>query len=142
MTITSRAVPALAIVLSASLGARSLTRGQRGGSRIHEIHMEMSGNSYRFAPAAMAVTRGDTVLFVVTSGEPHDVAFDTSTMTATMKRTLNGKIHDPIAPFAGPLLVHRGDRFVMDTRDLPLGEYPFYCLPHFVLQMKGVVTIK
>ena len=90
----------------------------------------------------LSVARGDTVVFVVALGEPHDVAFDTSAMSATAKQKLNAKIHEPIAPFAGPLLVHRGDRFVMDTGDLPPGEYPFYCLPHLALQMKGVVTIK
>lgn len=129
-------------------GAVALPRAPAGVSgtgasaRVHEVRMVEADGHYRFVPATLTVPRGDTVVFTVVSGAPHNVAFDTTALAAAAKRALRPLVRDPIAPFAGALLTKQGDRVVLPTASLPPGEYPFFCLPHAALAMKGVLTVR
>jgi plastocyanin len=52
------------------------------------------------------------------------------------------RVHDQIAPLAGPLLVKPGERYGVSFDGIAPGRYAFYCLPHQALQMKGWVVVK
>lgn len=95
-----------------------------------------------FEPAELRVDAGDTVVFVVASGEPHNVAFDTTSLSAAQKHALRPALHDEMLPFAGPLLVHSGDRYTLNTAGLPAGTYPFYCMTHVALHMRGTLVVR
>lgn len=124
-----------------SVGRASLAHGA-APSHVHEVRMVEVGGHYRFVPATLSVPRGDTVVFRVVSGAPHNVSFDTTSLAAPARRALAPLVRDPIAPFAGALLVKAGERFVLPTASLPAGAYPFFCLPHASLEMNGVLSVQ
>jgi plastocyanin len=104
----------------------------------------MAGDAkgFRFEPEHLEITSGDTVIFEAVSGQPHDVAFDTTGLASSDVRRLSMRLHDQIAPLAGPLLVKPGERYVVAFDGITPGRYPFYCLPHRAVQMKGEVIVR
>ena len=97
---------------------------------------------FRFEPEHLEISSGDTVIFEAVSGPPHDVAFDTTGLASTDVRRLSIHLHDQIAPLAGPLLVKPGERYAVAFDGITPGRYPFYCLPHQAVQMKGEVIVR
>lgn len=110
--------------------------------RSHVVRMIGDATSVRFEPAIVDIATGDTVVFEVASGQPHNVAFDTTAMPVAVARQLSARMHDQIAPFAGPLLVRPGERYAVVFDGAPPGRYPFFCLPHQALHMKGEVIVR
>ena len=108
----------------------------------HTVRMVGDANGFRFEPAHLEIASGDTVIFQVASGQPHDVAFDTVGLAPATVRQLSMHVHHQIAPFAGPLLVKPGERYVVAFDGIVPGRYPFYCLPHQAVQMKGEVIVR
>jgi plastocyanin len=82
---------------------------------------------FRFDPQRLEIAIGDTLVFEVASGQPHDVAFDTAAIAPVTARQLSSRLHDQIAPLAGPLLVKPGERYVVVFDGIPPGRYAFYC---------------
>lgn len=96
----------------------------------------------RFEPAEVRIAPGDTVVFVVVSGQPHNVAFDTTGLAQPVRDRLRTAVHDPIVPMAGPLLLKTGDRYAVSFAGIPAGRYPFFCMPHVALHMQGTVVVQ
>jgi plastocyanin len=109
--------------------------------RTHVVRMIGDAKSFRFDPARVEIASGDTVVFEVVSGQPHDVAFDT-TITPEAARRLSLAMRDQLAPLAGPLLVKPGDHYAVSFDGIGAGRYPFYCLPHQALRMTGEVVVQ
>lgn len=111
-------------------------------ARSHVIRMTGDATSPRFEPSTVQISAGDTVVFEVVSGQPHNVAFDTTAMAPAIARQLSARMHDQIAPFAGPLLVKPGERYAVAFDGAQPGRYPFFCLPHQALHMMGEVIVR
>ena len=136
-----------AATLAAILGCivtPGLVRAPTGSEVEHEHVVRMVGDAkgFRFEPQRIDIATGDTLIFEVASGQPHDVAFDTTAMAPATARELSSRLRDQIAPLAGPLLVKPGERYVVAFDGIAPGRYAFYCLPHQALQMKGEVVIR
>ena len=110
-------------------------------SRTHEVRM-VSSSAPRFEPAEIHIAAGDTVVFVLVSGAPHNVAFETTALSPVATRRLRAAVHDTILPFAGPLLMKDNERYAVSFAGMPTGRYPFYCMPHMGLQMRGTVVVE
>jgi plastocyanin len=108
----------------------------------HVVRMVGDATSFRFEPSTLEIASGDTVVFEVVSGQPHDVAFDTTAIAPAVVRQLSVRLRDQIAPLAGPLLVQPGERYAVAFDGIGAGRYPFYCLPHQALRMKGEVVVR
>ncbi len=108
----------------------------------HEVRMLGPADHPRFEPAEVTVASGDTVVFVVVSGEPHNVSFDTTGLAAPARDRLRAAIHDPMLPMASPLLLKAGDRYAVSFAGFPAGRYPFFCMPHVALHMQGAVVVR
>ena len=126
-----------------------LVSGAAGGrasapyaARSHVVRMIGDATNVRFEPATVEISAGDTVVFEVVSGQPHNVAFDTTAMAPAVARQLSARMHDQIAPFAGPLLVKPGERYAVAFDGAQPGRYPFFCLPHQALHMMGEVVVR
>jgi plastocyanin len=139
--IASRAATAGAVLGCLSPGLLRAAAGA-AATQVHVIRMVGDANGFRFEPDHLDIASGDTLVFEVGSGQPHDVAFDTTRLAPVAVRQLSMRMHDQIAPLAGPLLVKPGERYVVGFDGIAPGRYPFYCLPHQALQMKGWVIVK
>ena len=110
--------------------------------RVHIVEMRAVDGAYRFEPAEVTIDRDDSVEFVVVSGQPHNVAFDTTGLTAPAIDRLRRNMSNQIAPLAGPLLTGEHEHYLVSFSGLPAGRYPFYCQPHLALGMRGAVTVR
>ena len=104
--------------------------------------MSGSTNGARFEPAEVEIAPGDTVVFVLASGGPHNVAFDSTGLSPSVTARLRAAIHDPMMPLAGPFLLKEGERYAVSFEGMPPGTYTFYCLPHLALKMRGTVVVR
>lgn len=100
-----------------------------------------SAQAPRFEPAEIQIEAGDTVDFVLVSAAPHNVAFDSTSLSSAATERLRKIIHDPMLPLAGPLLLKEGERYTL-VFDVPAGRYAYYCMPHMSMQMRGTVVVR
>ena len=101
-----------------------------------------SAQAPRFEPAEIQIESGDTVAFVLTSGAPHNVAFDSTTLSPAATERLRAIVHDPMLPLAGPMLLKEGERYTVVFSNVLAGRYPYYCMPHMAMQMRGTVVVR
>lgn len=133
---------ALALVIVAGAGWRSPRSASRRTARAHEIRMVGDASGYRFEPASVSIGAGDTVVFLVVSGQPHTVAFDTTAISPGVARELAMRMRDKIGTLSGPFLLSPGDRYAISFANVPAGRYRFFCLPHLALHMAGEVIVR
>lgn len=127
-----------AVALSIGAAARPFHRAPT----THTIRMIGPADHPSFEPAEVEIAPGDSVAFVVVSGAPHNVSFDTTGLAAPVRERLRAAIHDPMLPMASPLLLKEGDRYAISFAGIPAGRYPFFCLPHMALHMQGAVVVR
>jgi plastocyanin len=107
----------------------------------YDIHMLGDAQGYRFDPANITIHEGDAVRFIMISGGPHDVAFDSVAATA----------HDQLAANMGPnqtgdlsspFQLTTDQTYTISFARIPPGTYTFHCTPHQALGMKGSITVQ
>ena len=113
-----------------------------GGPKTHVVQMELVDGKYRFDPARIEAARGDTVRFVLSSGAPHNVAFDAAAIPDQAEPALAALLHGRIGPLAGPLVSEPGASYAVVVTGVPPGAYPFFCMPHMSLGMTGTLVVK
>lgn len=109
---------------------------------VHQVRMVQEGSTYRFSPATVTVKRGDQVRFVLTSGGPHNVAFDAEKIPDAAERALGAGMPGQISPLAGAILTRAGDSYTVSFDGVAPGSYPFYCMPHMSMGMRGTVVVQ
>src|SRR5688572_19438636 len=67
-----------------------VTKAAKATGKVHEVKMLGA----RFEPATITIRRGDSVKWVLVSGGPHDVAFDS--VASRAKAQLNANMPDRI----------------------------------------------
>ena len=109
----------------------------------HEVKMVGDAKGYRFEPANVTVKQGDGIKFVVASGGPHNVAFDPATIPADVKPQLDANMGtDKMGELSSNMKMNPGDAVTISFANIKPGQYPFHCVPHLALNMKGVITVQ
>jgi plastocyanin len=106
----------------------------------HEVKMIGDAQGYRFEPANITAKVGDGIRFVVVSQPPHNVAFDPATIPADSKDQLfaNG---NNMTDGGSPMLLNPNETWELSLGNLKPGNYPFHCIPHLAMGMKGQITV-
>ena len=95
------------------------------GSAIAETHTVLANNT-TFAPDAIDVAPGDTIVWQYNSGYPH-------TVTSGVPCTADGLFHGE--------LQNGGDTFTWDVPADASGNISYFCEPHCAMGMTGVITV-
>jgi plastocyanin len=110
---------------------------------VHEVHMLLDNEGFRFEPGYLSVQEGDGVRFLMVSGVPHNVAFDERFIPRGSRAQLIANLATLGArELAAPVVTTVDSAFVISTSGLPRGDYLFYCAPHRSLNMHGVLTVR
>lgn len=113
-----------------------------GAQTVHEIRLEHDAvkQEYRFNPASVTARAGDVLVFKVTGGGDHGIAFEDA-MSPGARTALSAAMPRRVADLSGPLLGPRSE-YRITLPALPAGSYRFYCLPHRAYDEVGTLTIK
>jgi plastocyanin len=107
------------------------------------VNMVGDAKGYRFEPANITVKQGDGIKFVVVSGGPHNVAFDPATIPADVKGQLDANMGtDKMGELSSNMKMAAGESITVSFGNIKPGQYPYHCVPHLALNMKGVITVQ
>jgi plastocyanin len=109
--------------------------------KVHQVKLVHQGNQYRFEPSSLAAQSGDQVIFTLVSGGPHNIAFDAEQIADDRKAALAKDMPDQMAPLASRILKD-GESYTVTLDGLKPGTYPYFCMPHAAMGMKGSITIR
>jgi plastocyanin len=127
------------------------TTGATGGAvtmapitgKTQTVNMVGDAKGYRFEPANITVKQGDGIKFVVVSGGPHNVAFDPATIPSDVKGQLDANMGtDKMGELSSNMKMNAGESVTVSFGKIKPGQYPFHCVPHLALNMKGVITVQ
>lgn len=107
-----------------------------------DVKMVGDAKGYRYEPATLTIKEGDGIKFTMESGGPHNVAFDSTTIPAGATGQLTANMPNQMAPLQSNFLMNAGDSETISFAKVPKGTYPFHCVPHLALGMKGSVTVQ
>jgi plastocyanin len=107
------------------------------------VNMVGDAKGYRFEPANFTIKQGDGVKFVVVSMGPHNVAFDPATIPSDQKAQLDANMGtDKMGELSSNMKMNPGDAITVSFAKIKPGQYPYHCVPHLALNMKGVITVQ
>lgn len=109
---------------------------------VHEVQMVLEGTAYKYIPETLTIKAGDKVVFKNVSGGPHNVQFVADSIPAGAAAVLDAAMADRMGPVAGPLLAEPNATYEVSFAGAPAGTYPYFCLPHQAMGMKGVITVE
>jgi plastocyanin len=110
---------------------------------IKTVNMVGDAKGYRYEPANFTIKEGDGVKFVVVSMGPHNVAFDPATVPPDVKAQLDANMGtDKMGELSSNMKMNPGDAITVSFAKIKPGQYPFHCVPHLALNMKGVITVQ
>ena len=111
--------------------------------KIHEVKMLGDAKGYRFDPANFTVKQGDGVKFVVVSGGPHNVAFDPATIPADTRAQVDANMGtDKMGELSSNMKMNPGESVTVSFGKIKPGQYPYHCVPHLALNMKGIIMVQ
>src|SRR5437762_9285693 len=148
---THVAVDTSTATTSTTGGAASTTTGTTGGAvamapitgTTKTVNMVGDAKGYRFEPANITVKQGDGIKFVVVSGGPHNVAFDPATIPPDVRPQLDANMGtDKMGELSSNMKTNAGESVTVSFAKIKPGQYPFHCVPHLALNMKGVITVQ
>ena len=107
-----------------------------------DIQMIGDATGYRFAPAKVAIQRGDKVRFTLVSGPPHNVVFWADSVPKGATAALAKGMPATVDALTSPFFLKTGDSYVVSFAGAPPGRYVYNCAPHLALGMKAVIEVK
>ncbi|MEP6999198.1 MAG: plastocyanin/azurin family copper-binding protein [bacterium] len=107
-----------------------------------EVKMIGDASGYKFEPANVTIKQGDAVKFVMTSGGPHNVAFQGITDAAAQAQIDANMSGAKMGALSSPMLMQPNEAYTVSFAKVPAGTYNYTCTPHAAMNMKGVVTVK
>jgi plastocyanin len=108
----------------------------------HEVKMIGDASGYRFEPANLSVKQGDAVKFVMISGGPHNVTFQ-SVVDPAAKTQLDANMPGAkMGELMGPMLMQPNEAYTVSFAKVPTGKYDYICTPHAAMNMKGSITVQ
>lgn len=132
-------------------GTASTTAGTAGGAvaaapitgTMYTVKMIGDAKGYRFEPANITVKPGDGIKFVMVSGGPHNVAFDPATIPGDVRPQLDANMgSDKMGELTSNLKMNAGESITISFGKIKSGQYPYHCVPHLALGMKGIITVQ
>ena len=132
-------------------GSSSTTTGATGGAvtmapitgTTKTVNMVGDAKGYRFEPSNFTIKQGDGVKFVVVGGGPHNVAFDPATISPDVKAQLDANMGtDKMGELSSNMKMNPGESVTVSFGNIKPGQYPYHCVPHLALNMKGVITVQ
>ena len=111
----------------------------------HEVKMvgDVATGSYRFEPANITVKQGDGIKWIMVSGGPHNVAFDVATVPADVKAQLDANMGtDKMGELSSSMKMNPNETITVSFANIKAGKYPYICVPHLAMNMRGVVTVQ
>jgi plastocyanin len=111
----------------------------------HTVRMtgDVATGVYRFEPANITVKQGDGIRWVMVSGGPHNVAFDAATIPADVRPQLDANMGtDKMGELSSSMKMNPGETITVSFANIRPGKYPYNCVPHIAMNMKGVVTVQ
>lgn len=142
------AAPAAAPAAGATTAAAPATTPAAGApapitGKTVEVKMIGDDKGYRFEPNNITIKQGDGIKFIMTSGGPHNVAFDPATVPAAAKTALSANMGpNQIGELSGPLVSAPNEAYTISFANVPAGKYDFHCTPHLAMGMKGTITVQ
>jgi len=109
----------------------------------HEVKMVGDAQGYRFEPANITVKQGDGIKWIMVSGGPHNVAFDVATIPADVKPQLDANMGtDKMGELSSNMKMNPNETITISFANIKAGKYPYTCIPHLAMNMKGVITVQ
>lgn len=138
-TTDSAAAPAAAATTPAATATAAPITGTT-----HEVKMMVDAKgSYVFEPSAITINAGDGIKYVIVSGQPHNVALDTTSITdASVKAQLAANMPEQASPFTSKILSAPNESYTISFANVKPGTYEVYCPLHVAMNMKQTVTVK
>jgi plastocyanin len=112
--------------------------------KTHEVRM-LGGDAagYRFDPANITIKQGDGIKWIMVSGGPHNVAFDPATIPADVKPQLDANMGtDKMGELSSNMKMNPNETITISFANIKPGTYPYNCVPHIAMNMKGVITVQ
>ncbi len=110
---------------------------------VHVIRLEVAARDvHRFVPARITARPGDVLVFRVSSGAPHALAFEGVGLSAAARGLLQGALPDRSSDLQGPVLARNGMEYKVTVPRLPAGTYRFYSTPHRAYEMRGELIVR
>ena len=107
-----------------------------------DVRMIAAGDSYRFAPASLTISRGDGVRWTLVAGPGHNVTFWPDSIPPAASSVLQRNMPHTAALLASPLLVNAGQTYLVSFAGVPAGTYHYYCAPHAAFGMIGTIIVR
>lgn len=113
------------------------------GQSTHVIRLEVDADRdvHRFVPARITAKPGDLLVFRVSSGAPHALAFEAAGLSAAARALLQAALPDRSSDLQGPVLAENGIEYRVTVPRLPAGTYRFYSTPHRAYEMRGELIV-
>jgi plastocyanin len=141
---TGHAKPCTALcvcVIALTLGV-NVTAAKAQTSHIVRLAVDDEREVHRFVPGRLTVQAGDAILFRVSSGAPHAIAFESAGLSPAVQSLLQGALGDRTAELQGPVLSRNGMEYRFVVPRLPVGRYRFYSSPHRAYEMAGELIVQ
>ena len=107
-----------------------------------EVKMSGDATGYKFEPANLTIKQGDAIKYIMTSGGPHNIAFQ-NVADAAAKAQLDANMQGAkMGELSSPMLMAPNEAYVVSFAKVPAGTYNFTCTPHAAMNMKGAVTVQ
>jgi plastocyanin len=111
--------------------------------KTHEVKMIGDAKGYRFEPANVTVKQGDGIKFINVIGGPHNVAFDPATIPADVRPQLDANMGtDKMGELSSNMKMNPNEAITISFANIKPGQYPYHCVPHLAMNMKGVITVQ
>jgi plastocyanin len=129
-------------VAAPSLAVESIRTAAAQTTHVIRLEVDTERDVHRFLPARITARAGDVLVFRVTSGAPHAIAFETAGLSPTARGLLQAALPDASSELQGPVLARNGMEYRVTVPPLPAGSYRFYSSPHRAYEMRGELTVK
>jgi plastocyanin len=110
--------------------------------KTHEVKMIGDATGYRYDPEKITIKSGDGIKYVMVSGGPHNVAFQTVTDPAVKAQLDANMPGQKMGEANGPMLMQPNESYTISFGNIPAGSYEYVCIPHLAMNMKGTVTVQ
>jgi plastocyanin len=110
-------------------------------NHIVRLEVDTERDVHRFVPARITARAGDVLIFRVSSGAPHAIAFEGSGLSSTARNLLQAALPERGSDLDGPVLARNGMEYRMTVPRLPAGTYRFYSTPHRAYEMRGELIV-
>ena len=124
--------------------AAAVSGGTARAQSSHIVRLEVDDDRevHRFVPARVTAQAGDVILFRVSSGAPHAIAFEPTALSPAARTLLQGALGERTGELQGPVLPRNGSEYRFVVPPLPSGRYRFYSSPHRAYEMIGELIVE